>query len=290
MTAMTGADRAFRTRRRRRRKAADAFASGAIIAAGIGVIVPLFVILLFLFVRGLPALHLSLFTENPGPTGVAGGGIKNAIAGSILLLVLALAIGLPAAIATGVYLAEYGRGRLGFVIRFLVDVLAGVPSITIGIFVYTAVVLQMGKYTAFAGGIALALIMLPIVARVTEEMLLLVPQMTREASYALGVPKWRTIITIIVPAASSGIMTGIVLASARVAGEAAPLLFTALGNNFFSTGIFRPIDAMPLRIFTYATGPFAYQHDQAWAASFILVMMVLLLSVFARLVLQRRIR
>jgi phosphate transport system permease protein len=290
MTAMTGADHAFRTRRRRRRKAADAFASGAIIAAGVGVIVPLFVILLFLFVKGLPALHLSLFTENPGPTGVAGGGIKNAIAGSILLLVLALAIGLPAAIATGVYLAEYGRGRLGFVIRFLVDVLAGVPSITIGIFVYTAVVLQMGKYTAFAGGIALALIMLPIVARVTEEMLLLVPQMTREASYALGVPKWRTIITIIVPAASSGIMTGIVLASARVAGEAAPLLFTALGNNFFSTGVFRPIDAMPLRIFTYATGPFAYQHDQAWAASFILVMMVLVLSVFARLLLQRRSR
>jgi phosphate transport system permease protein len=290
MTAMTGADHAFRTRRRRRRKAADAVASGAIIAAGVGVIVPLFVILMFLFVKGLPALHLSLFTENPGPTGVAGGGIKNAIAGSILLLVLALAIGLPAAIATGVYLAEYGRGRLGFAIRFLVDVLAGVPSITIGIFVYTAVVLQMGKYTAFAGGIALALIMLPIVARVTEEMLLLVPQMTREASYALGVPKWRTIITIIVPAASSGIMTGIVLASARVAGEAAPLLFTALGNNFFSTGVFRPIDAMPLRIFTYATGPFAYQHDQAWAASFILVMMVLVLSVFARLALQRRSR
>jgi len=290
MTAMTGADHAFRTRRRRRRKAADAVASGAIIAAGIGVIVPLFVILLFLFVKGLPALHLSLFTQNPGPTGVAGGGIKNAIAGSILLLLLALAIGLPAAIATGVYLAEYGRGRLGFAVRFLVDVLAGVPSITIGIFVYTAVVLQMGKYTAFAGGIALALIMLPIVARVTEEMLLLVPQMTREASYALGVPKWRTIITIIVPAASSGIMTGIVLASARVAGEAAPLLFTALGNNFFSTGVFRPIDAMPLRIFTYATGPFSYQHDQAWAASFILVMMVLVLSVFARLVLQRRSR
>jgi phosphate transport system permease protein len=288
MTAMTGADHAFRARRRRRRKAADAVASGAIVAAGVGVIVPLFVILLFLFVKGLPALHLSLFTENPGPTGVAGGGIKNAIAGSILLLLLALAIGLPAAIATGIYLAEYGRGRLGFAIRFLVDVLAGVPSITIGIFVYTAVVLQMGKYTAFAGGIALALIMLPIVARVTEEMLLLVPQMTREASYALGVPKWRTIITIIVPAASSGIMTGIVLASARVAGEAAPLLFTALGNNFFSTGVFRPIDAMPLRIFTYATGPFAYQHDQAWAASFILVMMVLVLSVFARLILQRR--
>ncbi|MDP9237141.1 MAG: phosphate ABC transporter permease PstA [Chloroflexota bacterium] len=289
MSAMApAASSSMRARNRRRRKAVDALATGAIVAAGIGVLVPLIVILLFLFARGLPALHLSLITDNPGPTGVPGGGIRSAIAGSAVLLALALIIGLPAALATGVYLAEYGRGRIGFAIRFLVDVLAGVPSITIGIFVYTAVVLQMGHYSALAGGIALALIMLPIVSRVTEEMLLLVPQMTREASYALGVPKWRTIVTIILPAAASGIMTGIVLASARVAGEAAPLLFTALGNNFYSTGINRPIDAMPLRIFTYATGPFKYQHDQAWAGSFILVMMVLLLSVSARLLLQRR--
>ncbi len=280
----------MRSRNRRRRKLTDAVASGAITMAGIGVIVPLVVILGFLFAKGLPALHLSLFTENPGPTGVAGGGVKSAIAGSILLLLLALAMGLPAAIATGVYLAEYGRGRVGFFVRFLVDVLAGVPSIVIGIFVYTLIVLRMGNYSAFAGGVALALIMLPIVSRVTEEMLLLVPQMTREASYALGVPKWRTILTIVLPAASSGIMTGIVLGAARVAGEAAPLLFTALGNNFYSTGVFRPIDALPLRIFTYATGPFAYQHDQAWASSFILVMMVLVLSVSARILLQRRAR
>lgn len=289
MSAMTpAAPSSMRARNRRRRKAVDALANGAIVSAGVGVIVPLVVILLFLFFKGLPALHLSLFTDNPGPTGVSGGGIRNSIAGSAVLLALALIIGLPAALATGVYLAEYGRGRVGFAIRFLVDVLAGVPSITIGIFVYTAVVLQMGHYSALAGGIALALIMLPIVSRVTEEMLLLVPQMTREASYALGVPKWRTIVTIILPAAASGIMTGIVLASARVAGEAAPLLFTALGNNFYSTGITRPIDALPLRIFTYATGPFKYQHDQAWAGSFILVVMVLVLSVSARLLLQRR--
>jgi phosphate transport system permease protein len=273
---------------RRRRRAVDAVASGAIIAAGIGVIVPLLAILLFLLVKGLPALHVDLFTQNPGPTGVAGGGIKSAIVGSLVLLALALGMGLPPAIATGVFLAEYGRGRVGFIVRFLVDVLAGVPSITIGIFVYTAIVLAMGKFTAFAGGVALALIMLPIVARVTEEMLLLVPQLTRESAYALGVPKWRTIITIVIPAASSGIMTGIVLASARVAGEAAPLLFTALGNNFYSTGVLRPIDALPLRIFTYATGPFEYQHEQAWAGSFVLVMMVLVLSIGGRLVLQRR--
>jgi phosphate transport system permease protein len=220
--------------------------------------------------------------------------------GSGVLLVLALVMGLPPAIATGIYLAEYGRGRLGFTVRFLVDVLAGVPSIALGLFVYTAVVLNMDKvssithsdqsFTAFAGGVALALIMLPIVARVTEEMLLLVPQVTREASYALGVPKWRTILTVVLPAASSGVLTGVVLASARVAGEAAPLLFTTLGNNFYSTDIFRPIDALPLRIFTYATGPFAYQHDQAWASSFVLVMMVLVMSVSARLILQRRSR
>ena len=267
-----------------------------------GVVAPLLVILAFLFIKGLPALNLDLIRQNPGPAGDASnpGGIKNSIVGSAVLLALALAFGLPLAIATGVYLAEYGRTRLGFAIRFLVDVLAGVPSITIGLFVYTAVVLNMHKvqgltgsdqsFTAFAGGIALALIMLPIVARVTEEMLLLVPQITREASYALGVPKWRTILTVVLPAASSGVLTGIVLASARVAGEAAPLLFTALGNNFYSTALFRPIDALPLRIFNYALGPYDYQHEQAWAGAFILVMLVLVLSVGARLALQRRTR
>jgi phosphate transport system permease protein len=241
-------------------------------------------------VKGLPALNLALVTENPGPTGVPGGGVKNAIVGSAVLVGLALAMGLPVAIATGIYLAEYGRGRVGFVVRFLVDVLAGIPSITLGLFIYTAIVLQMGHFSAFAGGIALALIMIPVVSRVTEEMLLLVPQTVREASYALGVPKWKTILRVVVPAATSGILTGVVLATARAAGEAAPLLFTALGNNFYSTAVSRPIDALPLRVFTYATGPYEYQHEQAFAASFILVMLVLVLSVSARLILQRRVR
>jgi len=276
------------TLNRRRRRATDRFATAVIVAAGIGVIVPLFAILLFLFVKGLPALHLDLFTENPGPTGRPGGGIENSIVGTVILMAIALVIGLPFAIATGVFLAEYGRGRVGFAVRFLVDVLAGIPSITIGLFVYTAVVVQMGTFSALAGGIALALIMIPIVSRVTEEMLLLVPQTMREASYALGVPKWRTILTIVVPAARSGIMTGVILASARAAGEAAPLLFTSLGNNFLSTGILTPIDALPLRIFTYATGPFDYQHEQAWAASFILVAFVFVLSVSGRLLTRRR--
>lgn len=276
------------TLNRRRRRATDRFATAVIVAAGIGVIVPLFAILLFLFVKGLPALHLDLFTENPGPTGRPGGGIENSIVGTVILMAIALVIGLPFAIATGVFLAEYGRGRVGFAVRFLVDVLAGIPSITIGLFVYTAVVVQMGTFSALAGGIALALIMIPIVSRVTEEMLLLVPQTMREASYALGVPKWRTILTVVVPAARSGIMTGVILASARAAGEAAPLLFTSLGNNFLSTGILTPIDALPLRIFTYATGPFDYQHEQAWAASFILVAFVFVLSVSGRLLTRRR--
>ena len=273
---------------RRKRRITNAIATSAIVVAGIGVIVPLLAILLFLFLKGLPALNLDLFTQNPGPTGVAGGGIKSSIVGTFVLLGLALLMGLPAALATGIFLAEYGRNRFGFVVRFIVDVLAGVPSITIGIFVYTAIVLRMGKFSAFAGGVGLALIMLPIVARVTEEMLLLVPQITREASYALGVPKWRTIISIVLPAASGGVMTGVVLAAARVAGEAAPLLFTALGNNFYSTSVFRPIDALPLRVFTYATGPFAYQHEQAWAGSLVLVTMVLLLSIGGRVALSRR--
>ena len=281
---------ARRHERRARRRLVDRIASGAIVASGIGVIVPLFVILLFVFVKGLPALNLDLITQNPGPTGVPGGGVKNAIVGSAVLVWLTLLLGLPFAIATGVYLAEYGRNRFGFAIRFLVDVLAGVPSITIGVFIYGAVVLRMGTFSAFAGALSLAMILLPVVARVTEEMLLLVPQMTRESAYALGVPKWRAILTLILPAATGGILTGIVLAVARVAGEAAPLLFTSLGNNFYSTGVFKPIDALPLRIYTYATGPFPYQHDQAWASSFILIMFVLLLSVSGRLLLQRRAR
>jgi phosphate transport system permease protein len=285
---------------RRRRKLVDRIATATIIGAGVGVVAPLVIILAYVFMKGLPALNLDLVRENPGPVGTPGGGIKNSIVGSAMLLALALAMGLPLAVATGVYLAEYGRTRLGFAIRFLVDVLAGVPSITIGLFVYTAVVLNIRKaerftgsdqsFTAFAGGVALALIMLPIVARVTEEMLLLVPQITREASYALGVPKWRTILTVVLPAASSGVLTGVVLASARVAGEAAPLLFTALGNNFYSTSLFRPIDALPLRIFNYALGPYEYQHEQAWAGALILVTLVLMMSVGARLALQRRAR
>lgn len=274
------------TANRRRRKAVDTIATAAIIACGIGVIVPLLAILFFVALKGLPAFSPDLILDNPGPAGVPGGGLKNSIVGSGILVGLALIMGLPPAIATGIFLAEYGRtGRAGFAIRFLLDVLAGVPSITIGIFVYTAVVLQMGKFTAFAGGVALALILLPVVSRVTEEMLLLVPRSTREAAYALGVPKWRTIIGVVLPAAAGGIMTGIVLGCARIAGEAAPLLFTALGNNFYSTSVTRPIDALPLRIFTYATGPFDYWHDQAWAGSFILVLMVLLFSVGSRLLL-----
>lgn len=284
---------------RGRRRVADRIATGAIIASGMGVIVPLVAILVYVFIQGLPALHLNLFTRD-AEGGGTDTGIRNSIVGSAELLALALMMGLPIALATGVYLAEYGRTRLGFAIRFLVDVLAGIPSITIGLFVYTAVVLNMHKvksltgsdqsFTAFAGGVALALIMLPIVARVTEEMLLLVPQITREASYALGVPKWRTTLTVVLPAASSGVLTGVVLASARVAGEAAPLLFAALGNNFYSTGVFRPIDALPMRIFTYALGPSEYQHEVAWAGAFILVILVLLMSVGARLALQRRAR
>jgi phosphate transport system permease protein len=272
-----------------RRRAIDRLTTSALITAGVAVIVPLVAILLFVFVKGIPALNAELFTENPGPTGIAGGGVKNSIVGSAVLVGLALAIGLPFAIATGIFLSEYARqGRLGFTVRFLLDVLAGVPSITIGVFVYTAVVLQVGHFSALAGAIALALILLPVVARVTEEMLLLVPQSTREAAYALGVPKWRTVIGVVLPAAATGIATGIILAAARIAGEAAPLLFTALGNNFYSTAITRPIDALPLRIFTYATGPFAYQHDQAWAGSFVLVGLVLALSLGVRALLARR--
>jgi phosphate transport system permease protein len=273
----------------RRRKLIDRIATAAIIGTGIAVIVPLVAVLVFVFLRGLPALSIELVTESPGPTGVEGGGVKNSIVGSAILVGIAMAIGLPVALATGVYLAEYGRdSKLGFTVRFLLDVLAGVPSITIGVFVYTALVLAMNHFSAIAGGFALALIMLPLVSRVTEEMLLVVPQSTREAAHALGIPKWRVTLGVVLPAAASGVITGIVLATARIAGEAAPLLFTALGNNFYSTSINRPIDALPLRIYMYATGPFDYQHEQAFASSFILVMLVLVLSLGVRAIVRNR--
>jgi len=259
-------------------------AIGAFLAMGV-----LLLILGFVLVQGISSLNVDLFTKVPVPEGEPGGGVANSIVGSLITVGLAAVIGIPVGTGAGIFLAEYAGRRLGDVVRFTADVLTGVPSIVIGIFVYGLVVLRMGNFSALAAGVALAIIMLPIMARSSEEMLRLVPHSQREAALALGISRWRTILSVVVPAAQRGLLTGALLAIARAAGETAPLIFTALGNRFMSLSVTGgPIDALPLRIYRYATGPYAEQHDQAWAASFVLVMTVLLISLTARLILRRR--
>ncbi len=278
MTGMAGRDLSLYRRRRATDRAMTAVMAGAALVA----VVPLFLILFFLLREGLPALNLDLIREAPNRPGRPGGGVHNAIVGSGIMVGLALAIGVPIAVGCGVFLSEYGQNRLGMVIRFLVEVLAGIPSITVGLFIYGLIVLPQKEFTAFAGAVALAIILLPIVARITEEMVLLVPRSLREASLALGAPHWVMVVKVVLPTAVPGIITGIVLAMSRIAGEAAPLLFTALGNQFDSTNLFHAMDALPLRIFVYAVGPYDYWHQQAWAMSLILVGIILTVSLVVR--------
>ena len=266
----------------RRRKRVDRVMTAVMVLAALFTVAPLALILFFLLKNGLGAVNLDLFTQDPSAPGRGGGGVRNSIVGSAIMIGVGTLVGAPIAISCGVFLAEYGRNRTGTVLRFLVDVLAGIPSITIGLFVYGLIVLPAKEFTALAGALALAIILIPIVARVTEEMLLLVPNSLREAAFALGAPRWVTVVRVAVPTALPGIMTGLVLALSRIAGEAAPLLFTALGNQFYSTDLFHAIDALPLRIFYYATGPYQYWHEQAWAMGLILVTFILVLSLGVR--------
>lgn len=248
----------------------------------------LLAVLGYVVVEGASALNVDFFTQMPKPVGEPGGGMGNAIVGTLLLVGLACLLGLPVGIGAGVYLAEYGRrGRLATLIRFVTDVLTGVPSITIGLFTYALLVLPMRHFSAVAGGVALAILMLPTVTRATEEMLRLVPDSLREAGLALGIPRWKTIMRIALPSAMSGILTGALLAVARVSGETAPLMFTAFGNRFWSWDLAQPIAALPLQIFTYAIAPYDDWHRQAWAGALVLVGLVLLLSVTARLLSAR---
>ena len=252
------------------------------VAAGIALI-PLLSILTYAVKNGLPALNWAFLTNLPKPVGEPGGGMGNAILGTITLVSLASALGVPAGVLAGVYLAEYGgRGRLATAVRFAADVLTGVPSIVTGIFVYAFIVLEVRHFSAFAGGVALAIIMMPVVTRSTEEMLRLVPDSLREASLALGVPRWRTIVSVVLPSAGPGLLTGALLAVARVAGETAPLLFTAFNNRYWQTGLNAPIASLPVQIFTYAIAPYEDWHQQAWAGALVLILMVLLLSITAR--------
>jgi len=249
----------------------------AVISAGV-----LLSILGYIFVKGFSALSLSFLTNLPKPVGEAGGGIANSIVGSAKVVGLAAAMGIPIGVAAGIYLAEYGRGRYAFCVRYAADVMNGVPSIVIGLFAYALIVQPMKKFSALSGSVALAMIMIPIVLRNTEEFLRLVPGTIREAALALGVPRWKVTLFVILPSAGRGILTGALLAVARVAGETAPLIFTAFGNRFWDNGWLNPIATLPHTIFTYAIAPYEDWHKQAWAAALILMIFVLAINIAAR--------
>ena len=233
-------------------------------------------------------MNWDFFTKLPAPVGAVGGGMVNAIVGSLELLALAGLIGIPVGVLGGVYLAEYGSARINSVLRFLADVLNGVPSITWGMVVYGLVVLRFKGFSAYAGSVALALIMIPLILRTTEEVVLLVPNGYREAALALGVSRWKTIVHIVMKTASKGIITGILLALARVGGETAPLLFTAFGNRFWNHSLSQPIAALPLQIFTYAISPYDDWHRQAWAGALVLVTGVFCVNVIVRILTRGR--
>lgn len=251
-------------------------------------VLPLLLIFGYLVLKGASSLNLAFFLHNPVPAGQTGGGVAHAIVGSVIMVGLAALIGLPIGIGAGVFLAEYGAGRLGWTVRFVADVLNGTPSIILGILAWTWVVRPQGHFSALAGAVALAVILVPLVARTTEEMVRLVPHALREAALALGYPRWRTSLVIVVRTALAGIVTGGLLGVARVAGETAPLLFTALGNLNFTTNINDPMQALPLQIFVYATGPFPEWHRLAWAASLVLILLVFGLALLARRVAANR--
>src|SRR5438874_249165 len=241
-----------------------------------------------LLVKGASSLDWAFFTKSPVPAGQSGGGVANAIAGTILIVGLAALIGVPVGVGAGMYLAEYGGGRLGFFVRFIADVLNGTPSIVIGIVAWTFIVKPSGGYSALAGSIALAILMIPMLARTTEEMVRLVPHSLREAALALGYPRWRTSLKVVARTALGGIVTGCLVGIARVAGETAPLLFTALGNLNFTTSVTQPMQTLSLQIYVYATGPFDEWHRVAWASALVLMGLVLVISLTARWATRQR--
>lgn len=274
----------------RRRNAISNLAYWFCALSAVIALIPLVLILLYVIIQGAGALNLDFLTQLPKPVGEEGGGMGNAILGSLILIGIASATGLPLGILAGVYLSEYRSPRMSWLVRLLADILSGVPSIIVGVFVYTLLVLTLHRFSALAGGIALGILMLPTITRTTEEMLRLVPNSLREASLALGIPRWRTIISIVVKTAGGGIMTGIMLALARIAGETAPLLFTALNSRTWPTGLDQPVASLPVQIYTYAISAFQDWHEQAWAGSLVLVLLVLFLSVGSKLYFGRKMR
>jgi len=250
-------------------------------------VLPLVFIVVQLAIQGSGALDWAFLTEGPVPAGQSGGGVAPAIVGTGIMVGLAGLIGLPVGIGAGIYLAEYGTGRLGWVVRFVADVLNGTPSIILGVFAWSWIVKPQGHFSALAGSVALAIILVPLVARTTEEMVRMVPHALREAALALGYSRWRASLGVVVRTARAGVVTGALVGIARIAGETAPLLFTALGNLNFSTNVLEPMQALPLQIFVYASGPFEEWHRLAWASGLVLLGIVLVLVLIARRVAGR---
>jgi len=274
--------------RTRLRWLVDKTATSLAVLSTVLVIVPLAAIFIYLIIKGASSLNVDFFTKIPAPVGETGGGMANAIVGSVTLLALASLIGVPIGIGGGIFLAEFGRGtKLADAVRFTADVLNGVPSIVMGLAAYALIVVPQHHFSAFAGGVALGIMMIPTVCRTTEEMLLMVPHSVREAALGLGVPNWRSVLSITVKTASPGIITGCMLAFARVAGETAPLIFTALGNDFWSTSLNEPIAALPLQIWIYAQSPYDDWHRLAWAGSLVLIILIVLAVSLVRFVTSR---
>jgi len=274
----------------RRRRLANGLMWGFAIFATIIALIPLGMLLSYVVMKGAPALNLEFFTQLPKPVGEVGGGMIHAFVGSLVLIGLASALGLPVGILGGIYLAEFGNNRFAWVVRFAADVLSGVPSIVVGVFAYALIVLPMKHFSAFAGGVALGIIMIPTVMRTTEEIIRMVPNSLREAALSLGATQARTSLAVVLKAASGGVITGVLLAIARIAGETAPLIMTAFGLNYLSARLDQPISALPMQIYVYAISPFDDWHAKAWAASLVLVVMVMIFSLAARYATRGRLR
>lgn len=270
------------------RRLVDVLARTACALAVLLALLPLLGVLSYVLIRGLPALSLDFLTGLPAPVGEPGGGIGNAIEGTLILIALGASISVPLGILVGVYLAEYGQTRFAHLVRFAADSLSGAPSIVVGIFAYTVLVLPIKQFSTLSGGFALAVLMIPIVTRATEEMLSLVPESLREAALALGVPRWKATLRVMVRTAAPGITTGVMLAVARAAGETAPLLFTAFGSRYWFEGVGQPVSSLPHQIFLYAVSPYEDWRTQAWGAALILVTVVLCLNLLARFLVRPR--
>lgn len=258
------------------------------VIAALLTILPLLYIFFYTTQSGISSLNIDFFTQLPKPVGEEGGGMANAIVGSLILISIGGVIGIPIGIMTGIYISEYSKSIFSTIIKFTTDILSGVPSIIIGIFAYGIIVIPMQRFSALSGGFALGILMIPTITKITEEMLRLVPQSLREASLALGVSRWKTTLRIVLTSASSGIITGVLLAIARAAGETAPLLFTSFGNSFWQTNIDEPMAALPLQIFAYAISPYDDWHRQAWAGAFVLIFLVFVVNLLVRYVTRNK--